>query len=142
MHKVHELNPVIYPTRVWVVFMPDVRKLDRQFYAVAEDGTTLSEFPADAFDDDFTVAQTMQVRERLTGERGCLIGVTRPKDLSSGIIGHEASHCADWLTDNLGVGIRPEGCAWDTGEAIAYYQQWIIDQVELLRDRYLKKKHK
>lgn len=126
MCKVYEFDPVIFPTRVWVVVKPDVDEMSKIFYALDEAGETIDDdMDKDTFDDQRTVAQTTLVQDRETGYEGCLVAILRPKEVTPGIAGHEASHCTDYICDSFGI----KSSTWDTGETRAYYLQWVVDSI-------------
>ena len=125
MQKVYEFDPVLYPTRLWVVVKPDVREMDAEFYALDEYGETLDEMNKDLFDDSHTVAQTTLVQDKTSEYKGCLVAILRPKEVTPGIAAHEASHCADYLCDSFGI----KSDTFETGESRAYYVQWVADTI-------------
>ena len=132
MRKIFEFNPVIFPTRVWVTMCPDIKLISRQFYALDEDGEIMDVFPADTFTDDKTVAQTTLVQHKKTNFYGCLVTIHRADEVTSGIMAHEASHCADWLCDQFGI----YSCTFQTGETRSYYVQWVTECIEKVINKF------
>ena len=125
MCKIYEFDPVIYPTKVWISIKPDIDDLDEVMYALDDDGETLAEFPKDTFDANTAIAETVIVQRKSTNEEGCLVAILRPREMTPGVAGHEASHCTDWLCDTFGIYSH----TFETGEARSYYLQWAEDSI-------------
>lgn len=130
--KVYEFNPEIYPTRLWVVKAPvTIEELSNSFYAID------SEDIAHAFDDVYKLPESADyarcyiVSDKERHARGVLV-LINAKKLPIGVIAHEASHCADWLCEYLGI----ESNTFVTGEARAYYVGWVAGKIaEVLKSR-------
>lgn len=124
--KVHEFDPQVYPTRLWVAKGWEIKftELDELFYAVSKEGEIYSfkdQFKEDKPND---FATTYPVGLKKTGWRGCLVVIHR-KDTPIAILTHEASHCTDWLFEQLGI--MQQG--FDDGEPRAYYTQWVFQKL-------------
>ena len=129
MAKIHEFDPLIYPTRLWVSVRPSVADVKETFGFLDEDGNEVS------IEDEFThkdtaIAQTYSVYNKESGWKGCLVTIWKKADVRCGVIAHEALHCTDWLDDEIGGLGGVDGVLFKTGEPRAYYLQWVADNIE------------
>lgn len=126
-HKIYEFNPQVYPTRLWVAKHSDVSfdEIDKDFYALDERNERI-DFKVDFEEPDANIyATTYPVSNKESGWRGCFVLLNR-KDMPLSTITHEASHCTDWLFEQLGV---ESGTTFDNGEARAYYHEWVFNRI-------------
>lgn len=120
---IHEFNPVIYPTRVWVARSTvSIEEIEKIFDAITGDGygvpfrskyTTLLEATSDA--------STFIVGHKEKNVTGCLVIIS--DEVMTKTLSHEACHCADYLFETIGDTER----TYDHGEPYAYYQSWVFD---------------
>lgn len=122
-NRVHEYDPVIYPTRLWVTACTDTDKLRKSFIFLTDDDEECEERITI---ESNTIARTLSVADRKSGWMGCLVIIAMRDKCNTGIIAHESTHCTDWLCDHLGV----SGFSFMEGEARAYYTQWVADCIE------------
>lgn len=126
---VHEFNPVIYPMRLWVAISPSYDEVRDKFGFLDEDGNDIS-VESEFKPNDTSIAQTYTVYDKESGWKGCFVTIWRKADVSSGVIAHESSHCADWLDDELGGLGSVDGRKFLTGEPRAYYTQWVANCID------------
>ena len=127
MGNIYEFNPQVYPTRLWVAKKADVSfdEIDNGFHAINGSNERI-DFKAAFEETEASIyATTYPVSNKESGWRGCLVLLNR-KDLTMGTIAHEASHCTDWLFEQLGV---ESGTTFDNGEARAYYLEWAFNRI-------------
>lgn len=125
--KIHEFNPQVYPTRLWVCKSKDVTidDIDGMFYAL-DDANWRRDFKeVEEMPDLNSYASTYPVSHKETGWRGCLVILNRG-DMPMSTCTHEASHCTDWLFEQLGI---ESGTTFDNGEARAYYHEWVFNRI-------------
>ena len=125
--KIYEFNPQIFPTRLWVCKSKEVtiEEVDKMFYAL-DDANERRYFKEVHEMPDFNIfASTYPVSHKETGWRGCLVILNRG-DMPTSTCTHEASHCTDWLFEQLGI---KSGTTFDNGEARAYYHEWVFNRI-------------
>lgn len=130
--KIHEFNPIIYPTRLWVSYLPDARMVDKIFLFLDDDDEVVENTREEISKHSTAICTTFSVVEKKTKWMGCLVIIFRKAEADVGIIAHEAGHCTDWLCDHLGV----SGFSFREGEARQYYTQWVANCI----DKVLKNK--
>ena len=125
--KIYEFNPQVYPTRLWVAKSKDVviDDIDGKFYALSESNERCPFKDVQDLPDANCYASTYPVSDKETGWRGCLVLLNRA-DMPTSTCAHEASHCTDWLFEQLGI---ESGTTFDNGEARAYYQEWVFNRI-------------
>lgn len=128
MGKIYEFNPQIYPTRLWVAKATEVSwdELGRNFYALNDENERVDFVKGFGEPNSNAYASTYPVSNKKTGWRGCLVILHR-KEATMGTVAHEASHCADWLLEALGV---ESGTTFNNGEARAYYTEWVFNRIQ------------
>lgn len=125
--KIYEFNPQLYPTRLWVGKAHDlsIEDIDKEFYALDENNERIDFKDACDFSDVNCYATTYAVSNKESGWRGCLV-ILRRKDMPLSTISHEASHCTDWLLEQLQI---ESGTRFMNGEARAYYHEWAWNRI-------------
>jgi len=125
MGHIHEFNPIIYPTRLWVADrFATIDEIDELFYGIDDNGEVVS-FKDNYTQDVCTMATTYPVSHKKTGWRGCLV-IFHRRDMPLSTLNHEASHCTDWLLSGLGI---ESGTTFTNGEARAYYSEWVWNRL-------------
>lgn len=103
---IHEFDPVI-----------------EEFWALTE-SRERAEINREWFNaDSFTIVRTGPVANKKSGWVGNLVYILKPKQLDVKTICHESAHCADYLTESLGI----TNGSFEDGEAYAYLVGWIAD---------------
>lgn len=123
--QIYELNPLIYPCRIWVGFNLSDREISEVFYGLDENG-----YKIDIGDDvskgtNCTLARCHPVSHKESGWHGVLLNILRKKSLSAGVIAHEAEHIVCWICEELGI----ESTSFDDSEPRAYLMQWLVDEI-------------
>lgn len=124
--RIHEFDPVIYPTRLWVAISPDFRSIDRDFYCLDNNGEVVDDPKKDYDGHTSAIATTFLVAHRKSGWKGCLVAVWKRKECGAGICAHEGTHVVDWIDGELGLG----GHSFDDGEPRAYLTQWVANCID------------
>ena len=125
--KIYEFNPQVYPTRLWVAKYKDLpfEDIGKSFYALNEHDERV---PFNVVYDEpgpNIYAVTYPVSNKQSGWRGCLVYINR-RDMPVSTCTHEASHCTDWLFEQLGV---VGGTTFENGEARSYYSEWGFNRI-------------
>lgn len=125
---IFEFDPAIYPTRLWVAREKDTTldEMDEKFYSFSENNKAVYFKENVSLPPQNVNARTYVVGDKKSCFRGCLVFLNKAK-LRTGVLAHEASHCVDWLFQELGV---ESGSTFENGEARAYYLEWITDRIE------------
>lgn len=132
--KIHEFDPVIYPFRLWVAINPTLEEIRNKFYALNND-MELVDITEQVFKyDRFSVSTCYPVTDKESKWIGILCGIYKPKNMTTGVIAHEASHITDFLCERLGI----QGFDFDGGEARAYIVQWAADCIEKVKNNKIK----
>lgn len=116
---IHEFDPAIYPTRLWVTKDATREEMRETFYFL-DDKDEVVDDPQLAEGSRLPYASTYAVAHKENHWMGCLVVIWLPRRCGVDNVAHEASHCTDYLCDHLGV----NGFNWDGGEARAYYLGW------------------
>jgi len=122
---IHKFNPQIYPFRLWVSINPTFEEFDDSFHGLSLEMDRV-EVPKSDFDnhDRLVTARTAAVASKDSeGWIGLLVSIYHPKRMSVGVACHEASHCADFITERFGI----TSGGFEDGEAHAYLIGWITD---------------
>lgn len=124
MGKIYEFNPQIYKTRLWVAKRGVTKdEIDKVFYALNEDEEGVSFADNHEMPDYGTALETYIVGHKESKIKGCLVVINR--EVTVGSLAHEASHCADWLFEDIGEATR----SYEHGEPQAYYIEWVTDRL-------------
>lgn len=125
--KFYEFNPQVYPTRLWIAKSKDVTidDVDKEFYALSDTNERCGFKEVQEMPDMSSYASTYPVSHKKTGWRGCLVILNRG-DMPTSTCTHEASHCTDWLFEQLGI---ESGTTFNNGEARAYYHEWVFNRI-------------
>ena len=126
--QIHEFDPVIYPTRLWVAINPALEQISEKFYGL-DSNIDKFDIDHDYFDPTFiTIAKTYPVFDKQSKWIGLFVGIYKKGQCGSGVVSHESVHVADFICEQLGV----SNGKFEDGEAYAYLVQWIaycIDKV-------------
>lgn len=123
--KIYELNPVIYPCRIWVGFNLSDKDISEVFYGLDTDGYKIDIGDDIIQDTKHTLARCHPVSHKESGWNGVLMNILRSKSLSAGVISHEAEHIVCWICEELGI----ECTSFDDSEPRAYLMQWLVDEI-------------
>ena len=125
--KFYEFNPQVYPTRLWIAKSKNISidDVDEEFYALSDTNERCRFKEVQEMPDMSSYASTYPVSHKKTGWRGCLVILNRG-DMPTSTCTHEASHCTDWLFEQLGI---ESGTTFDNGEARAYYHEWVFNRI-------------
>ena len=130
--KIHEFDPVIYPTRLYVAIDPPFEDVEDMFYMLNDDGEVVDEARRE-FDNHYSaIATTFMVANKKDNWKGCLVVIWRRKECSFGVCAHEATHVYDWIDKELGLACQE----WGNDEPKAYLVQWIANCIgQVLRGK-------
>ncbi len=121
MSKIYEFDPIIFPTKVWVALDGiTIDEIDNAFEAIYDDNIGMSFKENNTLLDVGVDAKTFIVGNKAQNIKGCLVLIRKDTQLKS--LSHEASHCADWLFEDIGETERSYN-----SECYAYYQSWVFD---------------
>lgn len=135
-NKIHEFDPLLYPTRLWVGVNIPFKDVCDKFYAINSDDT-VTDF-SDAVEQFGTsaVAACYPVGDKKTGWRGIFCHIFRPKFLSVGVIAHEAEHTVCWICEQFGI----ESTTFEDSEPRAYLIQYIANCINQVKTNKIEKK--
>ena len=126
---IHEFDPVIYPTRIWVAVNPSFESVSEKFYHL-NSNVERGDFEHEHFDPlHTTIARTYPVSIKGEGWMGLLVGIYKKKNCNTVTIAHESAHCADWICEQLGITTG----SFNNGEAYAYLVGWIAGCIEKVK---------
>ena len=125
--KFYEFNPQVYPTRLWIAKSKNISidDVDKEFYALSDANERCGFKDVQEMPDSDSYASTYPVSNKKSGWRGCLVILNRG-DMPTSTCTHEASHCTDWLFEQLGI---ESGTTFENGEARAYYHEWVFNRI-------------
>lgn len=123
MKDVTELNPLLYPTRIWVCTKVPMEELCKRFYALAGNNEVVDLDPTET--DSSKIATCTPVNEKKSGWKGILLTIHRPKDFTAGVAAHEAEHIVCWICGQLGI----DCTSFEDSEPRAYLMQWLVDEI-------------
>ena len=127
--KIHEFDPLIYPTRIWVGVNIPESDIATKFYSVLSDGS-MGVFNEVEENQGLTpIATCYPVRDKESGWRGIFCHIKRPKMAGVGVIAHEAEHIVCWICEQFGI----QSVTFEDSEPRAYLIQWVancIDEVK------------
>lgn len=127
---IYEFDPVIYPFPVLVSKKFDQNELCELFYVVntsdeVEDADSETFYP-----NRYTIARTIEVVSKNTGNRFFLILLIRPSVIGNGTITHEATHATNMIAEICGF--LPEKAMND--EPTAYLAQWVANCIGAVKE--------
>lgn len=125
MNGIIELNPLIYPMRVWVGVRLTDKDIAHQYWGLDENGYRVDITNDISKRDESVVATCHPVSHKESGWRGILLNVHRPKAMSAGIMAHEAEHIICWICEIFGISSN----TFDDSEPRAYLMQWLVDEI-------------
>lgn len=121
--KIHEFDPLIYPTRIWVGVNVPYKEASEKFYALLSDGS-IADFDEAVENQGCTpIATCYPVRDKESGWRGIFCHIKRPKLASVGVTAHEAEHIVCWICEQFGI----QSATFDDSEPRAYLMQWVAN---------------
>lgn len=122
---IYEFDPVIYPFPLLVSKDFDIQELKDRYYLLVNE-TNVQEIK-DELDNKLAVgAVSFGVVEKETEDVYYMVLIYNQKILSTGNLGHEASHIS--CLNNLLLGIKPPVFGED--EPNAYFTGWVVDCIE------------
>lgn len=121
-----ELNPLIYPTRIWVGFNLCDKEIGEKFYGLDENGYRVDISNDVSKEDELKIATCSPVSDKESGWRGIVVNIHRKNMMSAGVIAHEAEHIVCWICEQLGIGCT----SFDDSEPRAYLMQWLVDEIQ------------
>lgn len=128
-NKIHEFDPLIYPTRIWVGVKVPFQDVTDKFYTLATDGTVCDFSEAVKNYDITTVATCYPVGDKESGWRGVMLNIHRPKLMSVGVVAHEAEHIVCWICEQFGI----QSTTFDESEPRAYLIQYVADCIDKVK---------
>ena len=127
MTQIYEFDPVIYPFRLWVAVNPSPDEIKEKFYGFTTDNERVE--IQDDLNDCFKIATTTIVSDKKSGWVGCFVSIWKPKQMDVKTIAHEASHVADFISEQFGITMD----SFENGEAKAYLVGWAADCIEKVK---------
>ncbi len=125
MSNLTELNPLIYPTRIWVGFNLSDKDIADEFWGLNENDERIDISDDVTKDNSTTIARCTPVGHKESGWRGIVMNVLRPKQLTAGVMAHEAEHIVCWICEQFGI----NSTTFDDSEPRAYLIQWLVDEI-------------
>lgn len=133
--EIIELNPLIYPTRIWVGFNLTDKEIGEKFYGLDENGYRIDISNDVARDDELKIATCSPVSDKVSGWRGVVMNIHRKKMVSAGVVAHEAEHIVCWICEQFGI----DCVSFDDSEPRAYLMQWLVDEIWIILKQNKKK---
>ena len=124
--KFYEFDVPLYPRKLWIAIGKDVKTVFNKINLA--NGTVQNEAPN-------AVAFTTVARDTENYE-GVLIWLIELKEMTPGVIAHEALHTLDYIMWDIHHGPHNYG---DDNEPDAYLIEWIVDKVTECLTKYKKK---
>ena len=118
--KIHEFDPLLYPTRIWVGVNVPIEQISQKFYELLSDGS-IDDFKAS--NNDCAIATCHPVVEKDSNWKGIFCHIKRPKLASVGVTAHEAEHIVCWICEQFGI----QSVTFDDSEPRAYLMQWVAN---------------
>lgn len=126
---IHQFDPIIYPTRIWISINPTYEEVSKMFYALTSN-TERIEMSKDWFSPHtFRIASTTPVASKLDGYIGVLVRICKLRQVNTSTICHESVHCADFICEQFGI----TNGSFENGEAYAYLVGWIAECIEKVK---------
>lgn len=120
-----ELNPLIYPTRIWIGFKLTDAEIAQVFWGLDENNYRIDISNDTSGTDDLKIASCYPVSHKVTGWRGIVLNIHRPNMMSAGVVAHEAEHIICWICEQFGI----QANTYDNSEPRAYLMQWLVDEI-------------
>lgn len=132
-NKIYEFDPLLYPTRLWVGVNIPYKDVSDKFYAINQDDS-VTDF-SDAVEKIVTsvIATCYPVGDKESGWRGIFCHISRLKDLSVGVIAHEAEHVVCWICEQFGICSH----SFEDSEPRAYLIQWVANCINQVKTNKL-----
>lgn len=135
--KIKEFYNELYPLKVWVAKNLSYKEAKEVFYSYDKDEGSAHEMAEEEYGDSpSTIATCAPVGHKESGIAGILCHIERPKEMTVGLVAHEATHICDFFCDQLGI----SGFGFNDGEARAYLTQWAADCIDKVRTGRIKDK--
>lgn len=129
MTKIHEFNPLIYPTRIWVGIDIPESTISEKFYGLGDNDERIDITDGSLNYNRFQIASCHPVGDKESGWRGILLNIRRPKFMTTGVIAHEAEHIVCWICEQFGI----QSATFDDSEPRAYLIQWVADCIDKVK---------
>lgn len=126
---IHQFDPVIYPSRIWVGINPSFEDVESKFWGLTDQMERIPITKDQHEVDCFTIARTHAVTSKEDGWVGLFVSIHKLKRLDTKTICHESAHCADFICENFGI----QTGSFDGGEAYAYLIGWIAECIEKVK---------
>ena len=120
-----ELNPLIYPTRIWVGFNLSDTDIAEAFWGLDENGERIDISDDVSKQDSLIIARCSPVSHKESGWRGVVLNILRTKQFTAGVMAHEAEHIVCWICEQFGI----HSTTFDDSEPRAYLMQWLVDEI-------------
>lgn len=127
--QIHQFDPVIYPTRLWVGIRTPFNEVFDKFWGLNDDLEKIIVTEEQYTPDRFVIARTYNVCDKESKFIGNLVIIWQSKQFSIKSICHESAHCADFICEQFGINSR----SFKDGEAYAYLIGWIADCINQVR---------
>ena len=118
--KIHEFDPLLYPTRIWVGVNVPIEQISEKFYELLSDGS-IDDFKAS--ENDCAIATCHPVVEKDSNWQGIFCHIKRPKLAGVGVTAHEAEHIVCWICEQFGI----QSVTFDDSEPRAYLMPWVAN---------------
>lgn len=136
MSNLTELNPLIYPARIWVGFNISDKDLADEFWGLNENDECIDIGDNIIEDNGTTIARCSPVAHKQSGWRGVILNIVRPKQFTAGVMAHEAEHIVCWMCEQFGI----NSTTFDDSEPRAYLMQWLVDEIAKISKQSKKQK--
>lgn len=124
-NEIHEFDPIIYPTRIWVGVNVPYEAVSGKFRSVLSDGS-VADFSYGVEECGMMpLATCYPVVDKASGWRGVFCHIRRPKDCTAGVVAHEAEHIVCWICEQFGIA----SATFEDSEPRAYLIQWVADRI-------------
>lgn len=126
--RIHEFDPLLYPTRIWVGVNIPSDAITEKFYQLMSDGS-VADFEDTA--SSSSVATCYPVVDKTSGWKGIFCQIHRPKDTGVGVMAHEAEHIVCWICEQFGI----LSTTFDDSEPRAYLIQWVANCINEVKSK-------
>ena len=127
--KIHEFDPLIYPTRIWVGVNVLSEDIAEKFYGLNSDCTRFDIKDGTPNYNSFQICCCHPVSDKKDGWMGIMCNILRPKDMTVGVIAHEAEHIVCWICEQFDI----QSATFDDSEPRAYLVQWVADCIDKVK---------